>query len=184
MPDFTCILINRNEPAVRRVFDLAHELFHALTWEAMPPRPVESNTLDSRGSGKRNRIEQLADNFAASLLMPSALLEPKFRSINVSDMEQLRALATYFEVSPAALAWRLFSLRWIDSTTRDALKSMHSLEHPCGARPKLYSAKFVSLLSRAMSEGRLSPRKGAKLLELNLDALDELLNQYGHEAPY
>jgi Zn-dependent peptidase ImmA (M78 family) len=37
LADFNCILINLDEPAVRRAFDLAHELFHALTWEAMPP---------------------------------------------------------------------------------------------------------------------------------------------------
>lgn len=184
LPDFTCILINRNEPAVRRAFDLAHELFHALTWEAMPPKAVESNSLESRGSGKKNRVEQLADNFAASLLMPCAVLEPKFKSIEACDVEQLRALAAYFGVSPAALAWRLFSLRWIDGKTRDTLKSMHSLEHPSSSRPKLYSAKFVSLLARALSDGRLSPRKAVKLLGLNLDAFDELLSQYGHEAAY
>ena len=36
------ILVNRHEPRGRRSFDLAHELFHVLTWDAMPPERIES----------------------------------------------------------------------------------------------------------------------------------------------
>lgn len=184
LPDFTCILINRKEPAVRRAFDLAHELFHALTWEAMPPKRVEVNTFESAKSGKKSRVEQLADKFAAALLMPRAALEHKWKSIDASKVDELQALAAYFGVSPIALAWRLFGLRWINSKAVDALKATHSAEPPGNGQPKLYSAKFVSLLARALRDGRLSPRKAAKLLELNLDALDELFNEYGLSTPY
>lgn len=61
------ILINRNEPGSRRVFDLAHELFHVLTWDAMPPERVDR---ENPTRYKAKRIEQLADNFAGALLMP------------------------------------------------------------------------------------------------------------------
>ena len=37
LPEFDTVLISRGEPARRRNFDLAHELFHILTWDAMPP---------------------------------------------------------------------------------------------------------------------------------------------------
>lgn len=67
------ILINRNENEARRFFDLAHELFHALTWDAMKPDHRESNSVEERNKGKR--IEQLANSFAAALLMPSAALD-------------------------------------------------------------------------------------------------------------
>ena len=66
------ILINRNESEARRFFDLAHELFHALTWDAMKADHRESNSVEARTKGKR--IEQLANNFAAALLMPLASL--------------------------------------------------------------------------------------------------------------
>ena len=35
------MLIARHEVAGRRHFDLAHELFHLLTWDAMPPEYLE-----------------------------------------------------------------------------------------------------------------------------------------------
>ena len=38
------MLINRDEVPGRRHFDLAHELFHILTWDAMPPDHVEEAT--------------------------------------------------------------------------------------------------------------------------------------------
>ena len=69
VPTGDAILINRNESSGRRAFDLAHELFHVLTWDALPPARV-----DRRNPTKYNekRTEQLADNFAADLLMPAA----------------------------------------------------------------------------------------------------------------
>ena len=39
LPDLDTVLINRNEVPGRRNFDLAHELFHILTWDTMPPSP-------------------------------------------------------------------------------------------------------------------------------------------------
>src|SRR5690606_16170963 len=55
------VIVNRNESAGRRACDLAHELFHLVTWQFMPPPHVDSgNQQASRG----RRIEQLADNFA------------------------------------------------------------------------------------------------------------------------
>jgi|HigsolmetaAR202D_1030399.scaffolds.fasta_scaffold03287_8 Predicted Zn peptidase len=183
LADFACILINRREPTGRRAFDLAHELFHALTWEAMPPKRIDSSTLDSRGASRKRRIEQLANNFATALLMPRALLEARIKRTDRSNPEQLCALAAELSVSPSALAWRLYNLNWIKSSTRKALQTMKSVEPP-GALPPPYSEPFISMLSRALCEGRLSPRKAAKLLGLNLDELDELFRQYGVEAPY
>ena len=49
--------------------DLAHELFHILTWDEMPPEHSEA-AQETGGS----RVEQLANNFAAAVLMPSASL--------------------------------------------------------------------------------------------------------------
>ena len=58
LPELDAVLIARNEVKGRRNFDLAHELFHILTWEAMPPEHVE----DAQDFGG-NRVEQLANNF-------------------------------------------------------------------------------------------------------------------------
>ena len=37
LPELDAVLIARHEVEGRRHFDLAHELFHLLTWDAMPP---------------------------------------------------------------------------------------------------------------------------------------------------
>ena len=44
LPDLDAVLINRHEVAGRRNFDLAHELFHILTWDTMPPEYLEEAT--------------------------------------------------------------------------------------------------------------------------------------------
>ena len=182
LPNFNCILINRNEPAGRRAFDLAHELFHALTWDALRPANLESNAIESRSTAKKDRVEQLANNFASALLMPRALLEPKFQRANAEDLEDLRALALHFRVSPAALAWRLFALRWIESPVRDKLTRL-STDDLNVERPRLYSTRFVRLLFQALDAGQLSPRKAAKLLDMNLDDLESLFRDHGIETP-
>ena len=69
LPDLDVVLINRHEVAGRRNFDLAHELFHILTWDAMPPEHLEEATETSK-----IRVEQLANSFASALLMPEASL--------------------------------------------------------------------------------------------------------------
>src|ERR671922_105144 len=48
LPDLDAVLINRREIAGRRHFDLAHELFHVLTWDAMPPEHMEEAADISR----------------------------------------------------------------------------------------------------------------------------------------
>src|SRR5207244_10209611 len=70
LPDLDAVLINRHEVAGRRHFDLAHELFHILTWDAMPPQRLE----DASETGG-NRIEQMANSFASALLMPIPVLD-------------------------------------------------------------------------------------------------------------
>lgn len=69
LPDLDVVLINRHDIAGRRNFDLAHELFHVLTWDTMPPEHLEEATETSK-----IRVEQLANSFASALLMPQASL--------------------------------------------------------------------------------------------------------------
>ena len=80
LPDLDAVLINRHEVPGRRNFDLAHELFHILTWDAMPPEHVEDASEQSK-----IRVEQLANNFASAVLMPAEVLDrfgPASRSSN------------------------------------------------------------------------------------------------------
>ena len=70
LPALDAVLINRREAPGRRHFDLAHEVFHILTWDTMPPEHIEVASEQSK-----NRVEQLANSFASAILMPQAVLD-------------------------------------------------------------------------------------------------------------
>jgi Zn-dependent peptidase ImmA (M78 family)/transcriptional regulator with XRE-family HTH domain len=175
------ILINRNETEARRFYDLAHELFHALTWDAMKPDHRESNSIEERNKGKR--IEQLANNFAAALLMPRASLNKLIDGSRQGDIAHLCEVAALLRVAPVALAWRLFNLKLIGDDTRRAL-SQEKQRPSVSGPPKRFSASFVRMLHEALENGRLSARKAAKAMGLGLGGLTELFAQYDLPAPF
>ena len=119
LPELDAVLIARGEVAGRRNFDLAHELFHILTWEAMPPAHVED--ASDVGGG---RVEQLANNFAAAVLMPRAPLE-LFGDWGRLDMDgliaRLNATADELDVTSSALRWRLVALRQLSKAKARAI---------------------------------------------------------------
>ena len=175
------ILINRNESEARRFFDLAHELFHALTWDAMKPDHRESNSVEERSKGKR--IEQLANSFAAALLMPSASLKKLVEGDQANDIAHLCEVAALLRVAPVTLAWRMFNLKLIGEATRRAL-SQEKQRPSVSGPPKRFSPNFVKMLHEALENGRLSARKAAKTMGLGLGGLTELFAQYDLTAPF
>ena len=181
LDDLCVILIARNESEGRRFYDLAHELFHALTWDAIKPAHRESNAVGERTRGKR--VEQLANNFAATLLMPRATLDRVLDRRCLNDVTHLAQGAAQLRVAPAALAWRLFNLTWIGDDTRQALMAERQRVSISGA-PKRLSPVFVQMLQRAIDRGTLSARKAAKALELNLSQLADLFGEHGLPVPF
>ncbi|PJB05964.1 MAG: DNA-binding protein [Hydrogenophilales bacterium CG_4_9_14_3_um_filter_59_35] len=175
------ILINRNETEARRFYDLAHELFHALTWDAMKPDHRESNSVEDRN--KKKRIEQLADNFAAALLMPRASLDKLIDHDRQDDIAHLCEVAALLRVAPVALAWRLFNLKRISDDTRRSL-SQEKQRSSVSGPPKRFSTAFVHMLHEALENGRLSARKAAKAMGMGLGGLTELFAQYDLSAPF
>jgi XRE family transcriptional regulator, fatty acid utilization regulator len=193
LPDLDVVLINRDEVPGRRHFDLAHELFHILTWEAMPPLHVE----DATETGGANRVEQLANAFASALLMPKRIIEAAadWRTLRGDSLvTQLNATADRLEVTATALLWRLVSLGLLERTDARAMpaNAIRNNGHPTGLfaensaskRPPLFSKRFVEIVARAMEEGRVSIRKIAGLLDLSIDDLGDLFAAYGVPAPY
>jgi Zn-dependent peptidase ImmA (M78 family)/DNA-binding XRE family transcriptional regulator len=110
LPDLDAVLINRHEVEGRRHFDLAHELFHILTWDTMPPEHIEEATEYSK-----NRVEQLANNFASAILMPRSVIE-RFLPIRGDVIVWLSETASALQVTATALKWRLVALGVLDST--------------------------------------------------------------------
>ncbi|RCX27987.1 helix-turn-helix domain-containing protein [Thioalbus denitrificans] len=181
LQDMGVILINRSEPEARRFFDLAHELFHALTWDAMKPDHRESNSVEDRA--KIKRVEQLANNFAAALLMPQASLVNLIDRRRIDDTDHLAGVAAQLHVAPVALAWRLFNLKWLGVETRNALAQEHQRPTATGT-PKRFSPSFVDMLHRSIDKGHLSARKAAKAMGASLTQLVDLFAEHSLPAPF
>ncbi len=183
LPELDAVLIARGEVAGRRNFDLAHELFHILTWEAMPPEHVE----DASEFGG-NRVEQLANNFAAAVLMPSSALR-EFDDCARLDMDglvaRLNAVADELGVTSSALRWRLAALRRLtkaraNAIPEGALRNNGQESVPCEP-PALFSKSFVELLAASLEEGYISVRRAASLCGLLIEDLEELFAAHGVE---
>lgn len=177
---FNAILINRRESLFRRNFDLAHELFHVLTWEAMPPSHRESNGVEHRAKVKR--VEQLANNFAGALLMPCDSLDHFIEHGRATDIQHLADVAAKLQVTTEALSWRLKNLGRIDDVTRVQLASVKRSDNQ--EVPKLFSAAFIEKLHIALDRGRLSARKAAKTLSMTLFELTQLFDAHGMSVPF
>jgi XRE family transcriptional regulator, fatty acid utilization regulator len=185
LPGFNTILINRDEPEGRRHYDLAHEIFHLLTWEQMPPEHAEGEL--PRG-GKGNRIEQLADNFASALLMPERTLAPRWQAR--ADMELhrwLNSTASELLVTASALRWRLVQLGWLDRADQiqidEGRLTANGRAVPAPS-PRLFGSEFVGRLHDGIFEGHLSVRRAASLLDMSIDDLAELFLTYEMTVPF
>jgi Zn-dependent peptidase ImmA (M78 family)/transcriptional regulator with XRE-family HTH domain len=181
LQDLSIILINRNEPEARRFYNIAHELFHVLTWDVMQPDYRESNSLSDRTHNKR--IEQLADNFAAALLMPEISLKHFINKKDIDNIEHLLAVAKQLKVTPIALAYKLYNLKWIDQNMLNTLKQ-HKLKVSNQNLLKPFQPNFIHMLHRAIDNGQLSARKAAKAMSMNLLQLTDLFAEYSLAAPF
>jgi Zn-dependent peptidase ImmA (M78 family)/DNA-binding XRE family transcriptional regulator len=189
LPDLDAVLINRNEVPGRRHFDLAHELFHILTWEAMPPGHVED--VEDVAPRRRSRVEQLADNFASAVLMPADVVAPLAAWAELTGdglIDRLNAAADALGVSAVALGWRLVSLGYLTRSARRALPE-ERLRHNGRdvprdeATPPLFSRTFVEVIALAIDDGRVSVRRAERLVGLSGDELADLCKLYDVAVP-
>lgn len=187
LPELDVVLINRNEITGRRHFDLAHELFHILTWEKMPPEYIEEAMPK-----KRSRVELLADNFASALLMPGAVLD-RYGDwgglIGEKLVDHLNEVADELLVTSQALRWRLFGMGRLSREQNDGIADQ-DLRHNGRAKPDqleappLFSRPFVQIVATALDEGQTSMRRISSILGLPIDDLAKLFVSHGVEAPY
>lgn len=181
LPELDAVLINRHEVPGRRHYDLAHELFHVLTWETMPPERIE----DSERLG-RSRVEQLADNFAAAVLMPSAALD-RFGPWDGGDAhalaDRLNAAANALAVTSQALKWRLVAIGALSKAAAAGIDGARLRNNGRAAAPDdappLFSRPFAEQVAAAIDAGRLSARRAARILGLPVDDLAEVFAAQG-----
>ena len=189
LPEVDSVLISRSEVPGRRNFDLAHELFHLLTWDAMPPADCSHS---ARGFAAR-RLERLADNFASAVLMPAAELgsHGSWRQLTESALtEQLNSTADRLRVTARALGWRLVNM---GALSKEALLGLPSSAIQNNGRsssrelesapPPLYSRRFVEVIGKAIDEGRLSALRASELLGRAIEDLPSLFADHGITCP-
>ncbi len=180
LPELDVALIARGEVAGRRNFDLAHELFHILTWDAMPPQRVE----DASDFGS-DRVEKLADSFAATVLMPKTSLK-QFGDWGQMDRDsliaRLNAASSELEVTSSALKWRLVSLGQLTKAQARALPEAAFRNNGRKSElepPPLFSRPFMEVLAAAIDQGHVSVRRVATLVGLPIEDLAELFATHG-----
>ena len=183
LPELDAVLIARHEAPGRRHFDLAHELFHILTWEAMPPAHYEE-VRDTGG----DRVEQLANNFSAAVLMPAATLARFGSWSNLSEDELVRRLnsvADELQVTASALKWRLVALGGLSrpkaQSVPDAALRNNGHAVPKSVPPRRFSKPFLEVMALSLNGGHVSVRRMANLLDLAVDDLAQVFASHGIE---
>ena len=181
------IIINRREYEGRRNFDLAHELFHLITWEKMPPRRIDSPSENL--PPKVRRIEYLADNFAAGLLMPTAALDAYrasrgFTKDEPALAEWIRTAASHFRVSGDAMRWRVACVGWITQAAARRLDAAALRVEMNTTTPLRFSRRFVETIGWGMSLGHISVRRTAQIMGTSVDDLADLFSEHGLKCPF
>lgn len=182
LPELGAVAINRNESPGRKQFDFAHEVFHLLTWQTLPPERID----DMRGQGvKARRVEQLANTFASALLMPEIAVRRAWsmRSKPADVFDWFDQTAVTFQVSGQALFYRMKNLGFeIPELEESKLSNLGFREQ--AEEDKLYPDRFVEVLHSALEHGRMSVRRMARSLKCSADELAALFHAYGKRSPF
>ena len=160
-----CVLLNADNVNWRRNFDLAHELFHLLTWDIF------------RGYANRTAVvadseeEALANTFAGRLLLPENHFKQRLYAVCHERMTPagIHELAREFGVSAETVIYRCAGIfRWQKERTREivgAIKDFHS----SGRRSRgidALPARYVHLVVLAYRRGMISFGRAGKYLKL------------------
>ena len=177
------VMINASDAPWRRNFDLAHELFHLVTWDAISPN------LLARDEELAGRVERCADVFASNLLLPADAVGAEMdrrRHDGAVEWADLIDVARSFDVSSEALLWRLRSLRRITADQVIELKGDESFRRldrisRSGSwwHPSPFPERFVRRAFLAHLNGYLSLLRLAEFLDTNLAGLPQILAEYG-----
>lgn len=177
------ILMNSAEAPWRRNFSFGHELFHLLTWESFPVQLLKSDTE------LRDKVEKLANAFASSLLLPTNVVNSAFQR-HVKDDKigyaDIIGIAREFDVSTAALLYRLLGLGLLDRDTVESLQTDSAFQALDRSTmrghwwtPPDIPERFVRLAFIAYQKGRLSRARLAQFLDTSLVDLTDDLLEYG-----
>ncbi len=179
------ILMNSMEAPWRRNFSFAHEVFHLITWDSVPPQSLINDPQ------LWDRIEKLANAFASTLLLPSDDVAQTFEThikddkVSIADLIQV---ARELDVSTEALLYRLLNLGVIKRNEADSLLSdpgFRELDRNIRLKewwkPPAIPERFARLAFMAYQKGKLSRPRLAQYLNTSLVDLTDTLLEYGFD---
>lgn len=182
------VLLNSLGSYYRKNFDLAHELFHIISWESFPHDEIHSSYE------KNDVLEKWANVFASNLLLPQQEVETEInkRAQNKKvSLLDIIGVAREFVVSTEALLWRLVALRFLNEnlvkgTLEDPqFKDIDEAERVKDSKnvsPDPYiSSRYVNLAFKAYQKGLISRGKLAEYLGKDRSDIAEFLEQYGYK---
>lgn len=175
------ILMNAREAPWRRNYNFAHELFHLVTWSAVDAHlPADGSEPDWL-----EKLEQLANAFASRLLLPADAVESEFvarvREGRIGNLE-LVELARQFDVSTAALLWRVVNMGRLRKETAESLLTndnfkradRQSMSDRWWAPPGPLPDRFKRLATLAYRKGKVSKARLAEFLEVSLSEVPDI----------
>lgn len=175
------VVINSDEAPWRRNFDLAHELFHLVTWNAFAPENLQDPEYF-------DDVEKKAERFASTILLPDAEVR---RSINLRLKKEaltysdLVDIAREFGVSTIALLFRLSNLRLLNFETAKGMaddEELRALDRRArkdewGGGPN--TTRFYFLAAKCLRKGLISRGKFSEMVEINRADVDNFLKDIG-----
>ncbi|MBU4320860.1 MAG: XRE family transcriptional regulator [Nitrospinae bacterium] len=181
------ILVNSSDAPWRRNYDLAHELFHLITWDIFSDEEIYPKTEKGK-----SEVEQWADAFASALLLPSEEVRREF-SKRLEDNKityiSLIEIAQEFKVSIEALLWRLVNLNLLkrnvvnqlinEEQLKDINKKMRVTDW-ADEKPYL-SSRYITLAIKALQAGKISKLKFAEYIDKPFSEVSSFLRKYGYD---
>lgn len=172
------IYLNLNNVKRRRNFDLAHELFHLLTWK------VRRSNSDSAGEP---HDEKLANRFAGCLLMPEQKIREAIKLAQDADgkisIEKFDDVARKFDVSLEALSWQMKVLfNFTDEKVKEILEQVKQYREPReDIQAAHYPERYKYLAQQALRCGEISTNRFLNYLKhdkLSRKNINEILSSH------
>lgn len=175
------VVINSNEVPWRQNYDLAHELFHLISWKVFSLEEMQDKFFFSD-------VEKKADSFASMLLLPEDEIRREIDQIIESNKQltysDIVDIAMDFGVSAKALLYRLAFINLIKWEQADALAKDEELaeisrqKRTENLEPRR-SDRFISLAVRCLRRGLISRGKFADLLKIDRSDIDDYIEDRG-----
>jgi Zn-dependent peptidase ImmA (M78 family) len=173
------VLLNEKSTQWRRSFDLAHELFHLLTWKIFRTQNPEDFIANQSE-------EKLADTFASRLLMPEESIKERVES-NLNEkgqisFDQLDNIAREFDVSLMAVIYRIAGIYKLKKEVTEkyitaAEEYRNFLKPRSSYKPNKLPERYCDLAQRALREGKLSLIQFAKYMDIGYKKAQEYLTE-------